>query len=1170
MLSRFFIDRPIFAAVLSLVITLAGALSLYTLPLALYPPITPPVIQVECNYPGASATVVAETVAAPIEEQVNGVEGMMYMSSQCGNDGSYVLMVTFHNGMNLDMAQVLVQNRVNLAIALLPEVIKKTGVTTRKKSPDILLSMGFMATAGHYDQLYLSNYALMQVRDEITRLPGVADVTMVGQRDYSMRIWADPDLLAARGLTAGDVVNAIREQNTEVAAGQIGQPPARAGRPLQVTLDLRGRLVQADEFENIILKATPEGRLVRLRDVARVELAAKSEDVSMHMDGRPAGSLTVWQLPGANALATADLVKAKLAELRKNFPPGIEYVFRYDTTPYIRESIHEVFKTLLDAILLVALVVLVFLQNWRSALIPLVAVPVAIVGTFAVMAALGFSLNNLTLFGLVLAIGIVVDDAIVVVEAAEHHIELGLAPREATIKAMEQVSGPVIAVGLVLSAVFVPCAFVSGITGLFFRQFALTIAVSTLISTFNSLTLSPALAALLLRPLHSGDRAARPDPLPRFVFAVLGAWLGWRFLAPPLQAGLLAFLPPGHLVTWSPCLALLAGAVAGWYVGRPLNRLLGWLFERFNAGFQALTGVYARMVGLLLKGSAVVLVVYGGLLLLTVWGLRSLPTGFIPAQDMGYLLVNVQLPDSASAERTQAVMARAERIAMELPGVKHVLAVSGESFLLAAYGSNFGSMFVVLDTFDNRQEPERYADAIAATLRQRLNGEVLDAEFSVFGPPPVHGIGRAGGFKYMIEDRGDLGLAALQEHADRLAAAAQKEPGLVGPATVFRANVPQLYVDVDREEARSRRVSFDDVSTALEVYLGSLYVNDFNRFGRTWQVIVQADAPFRERVEDLDRLSVRSARGKMVPLGSVGAVREVNGPLIVTRYNMYPAAFISGKAAPGTSSGQAIALMEELARRHLPRSMAGEWTETAYLELEAGNTAMVIFGFAVAMVFLVLAALYESWSLPLAVILVVPLCLLSSITGVALAGQDINILTRVGFVVLVGLASKNAILIVEFAKWQREAGMSGREATLAACRLRLRPIVMTSVAFILGVVPLMLSHGAGAEMRRTLGVAVFSGMLGVTLVGVFLTPVFFFVINKLSGSRAFTTPAMQTLGGMLLDGLTLGLRRAPALWRRMRRPAANGTPSNGHGGQVANLPPARPVGNLPPVPSAKE
>jgi multidrug efflux pump len=1132
MLSRFFIDRPVFAAVLSILVTLAGGLALANLPLALYPPISPPVVQVDCVYPGASAQEVAETVAAPIEEEVNGVEGMTYMSSQCTNDGSYNLMVTFRHGIDLNMAQVLVQNRVSLALPRLPEVLKKTGITTRKRSPDTLLSIGLYSADGRYDQLYLSNYAILQIRDELARLPGVGAVNMLGERDYSMRVWLDPEKLAVRGLTAGDVVTAIRGQNAEVAAGHVGQPPVRDGQELQLTLSTLGRLTDAGQFQSIILRATPDGRVCRLKDVARVELGPKNETVTVQIDGRPAASLTLWQLPDANALDTALRVRAKLDELRKDFPPGVDYMIRYDSTPYIRESIREVFYTLRDGVLLVALVVLVFLQNWRSALIPLVAVPVAIVGTFAVMLAFGFTLNNLTLFGLVLAIGIVVDDAIVVVEAVEHHIELGLAPRQATIRAMRQVSGPVVAVGAVLSAVFIPCAFIQGITGLFFRQFALTIAASTLISMFNSLTLSPALSAVLLQPRHRGRR----DPLPRLAFALIGGWLGWRFLVPRLPAGLDA-ASAGLAGVW-----LSAGSA--WLAARPLNRGLGTLFRLFNAGFQSATGAYARLVGLLLRVSVLVLVVYGGVLLLTAWGYRSLPKGFIPSQDMGFLYANVQLPDAASTQRTQRVMEKLGRIALETPGVQHALTIAGQSFLLSAYGCNFGSEIVILEDFDQRRDPARHGTAIAAALRRRFAREVPHAVISVYGPPPVRGIGRAGGFKLMIEDRGDAGPRPLQEQTEHLTEEASQRPGVVGLASVFRANVPQLYLDVSRSAALQRHVALKDVFDTLQVFLGSLYVNDFNRFGRTWQVIVQAEARFRSQADHLRQMKVRNAQGGMVPLGAVAGVREVNGPLILTRYNMYPAAFINGAAASGTSSGEAIALMEGLAKRELPPSMTFEWTEIAFFEIQAGNTALVIFAFSVAMVFLVLAALYESWSLPLAVILVVPLCLLSSMAGVKVAHMDINILTQVGFVVLVGLASKNAILIVEFAKRRREAGVPRVEATLEACRLRLRPIIMTSLAFILGVVPLMVSRGAGAEMRRTLGVAVFSGMVGVTWFGIFLTPVFFYVINRLSEASVFSSRPARLARAVLLDVLTLGVRRAAVFTRRLPQPSAACVPQN--------------------------
>jgi multidrug efflux pump len=1125
-ISRFFIDRPIFASVLSILITLAGGACLFSLPLAQFPKISPPVVSVTCNYPGASARDVAEAVAAPIEQQVNGVEGMMYMASSCTNDGSYSLTVTFKQGVDLNMAQVLVQNRVALAVPQLPDVIKQTGVTVRKRSPDPLCGFTLISPGGRYDQLYLSNYALRFVREELLRVPGVADVNILGQRDYSVRVWVNPNRLAARGMTAGDLVRAIREQNQQVATGMIGQEPVRQGQDLQITIDTLGRLSEVEQFEQIILKATPDGRLVRLKDVARVELGAKNQDVGCRFDRMDTAFLIVFQLPDANALDVRDAVQAKMDELAERFPEDLTYDVGFDTTPYTRESIREVFKTLRDSILLVAAVVLLFLQNWRSALIPLVAVPVAIVGTFAAMAVLGFSLNNLTLFGLVLAIGIVVDDAIVVVEAVEHHLEHGLAPRAATIRAMEQVSGPVIAVGLVLSAVFVPCAFIAGITGQFFRQFALTIAVSTLISAFNSLTLSPALTAVLLRPV--GKEQGSP-PLPRLVFPAAGAWLAYEFLAPWLGQQ----LPAGWPGWLAPAAAVLLGGAVGGAAGRPLNAVLAVLFGVFNRGFGRVTSAYTRGVGLLLRGSAIVLLVYGGLLGLTYVSFTGTPKGFIPSQDMGYLLLNVQLPDSASKERTDAVLHRLEDILLATPGVRHATAISGQSFALNAYGSNFGSMFVNLKDYADRQGPELSGEAIANRLRGAF-AQIHEANVAVFAPPPVRGVGRAGGFAFVLEDRGDLGPAALQEQVENLVRRGNQTPGLVGLFSVFRANVPQLKVEPDRPQCLTRGVSIRDFADTLRVYEGSLYVNDFNLFDRTWQVIVQAEPHFRDEVEDLSRLKTRNLHGQMVQLGSLADIREVNGPLVLTRYNMYPAATINGNAAPGVSSRQAIDLMQRLAEQELPGAMAYEWTDMSYLELLAGNTALVLFGLAVVMVFLVLAAQYESWSLPLAVILVVPLCLLSALVGVNVAHLDVNIFTQIGVVVLVGLASKNAILIVEFAKKERAAGAARRQAALEACRLRLRPIVMTSLAFVLGVLPLILSHGAGMEMRQALGVAVFSGMVGVTLFGIILTPVFFYVIDRLGEAPVFAGGVLRRAGDGLLDCLRLGpvRRAARSIWRR--------------------------------------
>jgi multidrug efflux pump subunit AcrB len=1141
--SRFFIDRPIFASVLSIFVLLLGGIAVGRLPIAQYPEITPPTVEVSAIYPGANARVVADTVAAPIEQQVNGVENMLHMSSTCTNDGTYTLTVTFEHGIDLNMAQVLVQNRVSLAQPILPELVQRRGVAVKKKSPSVLMIINLFSPDGSRDNLYLSNYATIQLKDELSRLKGVGDITYLGQRDYSMRIWLDPGKMAANNLTSSDVVLAIGQQNTQVAAGSIGQPPVPPGQVYQYTMSTMGRLTEPEQFAGIILKTEAEGKLVFLRDVVRpngkdpskveketgtvegIELGAQGYDQTCTFNGRPSVALSVYQLPGSNALATAQRVRDHMRSLERSqpataadedsegglgngsfLPPGVDYRIVYDTTPFINESIKEVFKTLRDAVILVALVVLLFLQSWRSAIIPLIAVPVAIIGTFAAMQVAGFSLNNLTLFGLVLAIGIVVDDAIVVVEAVEHHIEHGLAPREATIRAMEQVSGPVVAVGLVLTAVFIPCTFIAGLTGQFFRQFALTIAVSTLISAFNSLTLSPALTALLLRPQDRGVAM----PLPWWAFPLLGAWIGWEYLSAPLQpmAERAAALLPGlRLQARAPqgaqVAAGLVGALGLLIVSLPLNYILRWAFRTFNRGFDLATNVYTRMVGVSLRLSLLVLLIYAGLLGLTWWSFTSTPTGFIPQQDKGYLLVNVQLPDAAAVGRTQAVMKRIEELALETEGVKDTVAIAGQSLLLGANAPNFGSMYVMLADFHKRKQGGLSGDEIAAALQSKFRREILDGLINVFAAPPVEGLGTAGGFKIIIEDRGGLGLDTLEKVADRMVAAGndQHEREIEGLFTSFRANTPWLYLDIDRVQAKSFGVPMSEVFNTLQVYMGSLYVNDFNRFGRTWQVNVQADAAFRRQVEDLRRLKIRSDRGRMVPLAAIATIRPISGPVLIQRYNMYYAAAINGNPQPGISSGQAIRRMQEVASREQLHSMRHEWTELALLQLQTGNTAMWVFLLAVVLVFLVLAAQYESWSLPLAVILVVPMCLLCSIVGVILAEMDVNIFTQIGFVVLVGLACKNAILIVEFAKAQHERGVPRYEATLAACKLRLRPIMMTSLAFILGVVPLVIAEGAGAEMRRTLGTAVFSGMLGVTLFGIFLTPVFYYVIQWVSDRR---------------------------------------------------------------------
>ncbi len=1178
MFSHFFIKRPIFASVLSIVITLAGTVAAFNLPVAQYPPITPPSIMVQCNYPGAGARVVADSVAAPIEQQVNGVEDMMYMVSQSNNDGSYTLTVTFKPGVNLNFAQVLVQNRVNLALPLLPDVVKQAGVTTRKRNPDILMVIGVFSPNGRYDQLYLSNFVGIHLRDEMARVEGVGDVQQFGQADYSMRLWVDPERLAELNLTAADIAKAVAEQNRQVAAGHIGQQPVAAGQPFEFPITTVGRLADPAEFEDIILRTDNEGRMVKIKDIGHAELGARNLDTTSRLDGRPNASLAVWQLPDANAIATARHVRERMEQLKKTFPEDIDYAISLDMTPFIEESIHEVIRTLVEAVMLVALVVLLFLQNWRSAIIPLVAVPVAIIGTFAVMAAIGFSLNNLTLFGLVLAIGIVVDDAIVVVEAVEHHIEEGLTPHQAAHRAMEQVSGPVIAVALVLSAVFVPCAFISGITGEFFRQFALTIAVSTVLSAFNSLTLSPALAALLLKPRQKGVFEALPRP----AFMILGAWLGWQFLAPRLAPALplppwlttTAPLPAGLSLSWSPWLLVCAGAggLLGWLTARPLNWLLGEFFQLFNWGFRRGTSFYTRLIGLALRGSAIVLVVYVGLLALTWWTSRQLPLGYVPNQDQGRFYIAIQLPDAASVQRTQEVVNRVDELVRPLKGVVHTTGIAGQSFTLNANGSNFGQFFVTFDSFENRADPSLSAAAITARVREMLAHEIPEAMISIYTPPPISGLGSASGFKIIIEDRGDLGIREIQKQIERVIERSKKSDKVENLFSIFRANVPQLYIDLNRDQCQSMGVNPKDVFSTLQVYLGSFYVNDFNKFGRTWQVVVQARGEYRDDLSKIKLLKVRNAQGQMVPLGAVLSIREIGGPINIGRYNMYPAAAILGGTKPGVSSGQGIEEMERICHEVLPPGMAFEWTEINYMQVEAGKNIWnnLIFPLAVVFVFLVLAAQYESWALPLAVILVVPMCILSSLIGVYVTHGDINILTQIGFVVLVGLASKNAILIVEFAKHRHEeGGLPRREAALAACRLRLRPILMTSFAFILGVVPLLLGHGAGAEMRHLLGVAVFSGMLGVTLFGIFLTPVFFYVVEWFVEAPLFHSDRAQLLGKVLLyvvGVLTLGLfwivpwvlgvmlrrrpkgRLLPAVNGRQPAPAGLGADrTNGHG-----------------------
>jgi multidrug efflux pump len=1129
-LARFFIDRPVLAWVISIVIILLGAIAAGFLPVAEYPEITPPTVRVTANYPGANAQVVADTVAAPIEQQVVGVENMLYMSSQSNNDGAYTLDVTFAIGTDVNMAQVLVQNRVAIAEPVLPDVVKAIGVITKKRSPDILLGISLYSDDNpetgrpYYDALYMSNYATIQLKDAVARLEGVGDVVILGQQDYSMRVWLDPDKLQSRNLTCDDVIRVLREQNVQVAAGQIGQPPVPRGQDFQYTMSTLGRLVDAEQFANIILKTGSDGEVTYLRDVSRTELGARSQDQTSRLDGRPSSGVGVFLLPGSNALDTADGIKAKMRELETRFPKGLHYGIVYDTTPFIRESVNEVFNTLRDAVILVAVVILLFLQDWKALLLPVIDVAVSLVGTFAVMRLMGFTLNNLTLFGLVLAIGIVVDDAIVVLENIERWLDKGLPVREATISAMNEITGPIFAITLVLSSVLLPSALLGGLTGQFFRQFALTISVSMIISAVNAMTMTPARAAWIFagrKPGTHGDQGK--EALPWWSFALFGglatAWLLYPTFSARLglPAGEEGEAAPGGLyvtlLTWAVAgvLALpgvFVGGALGWFSIRPVNWVLDHFFRGFNWLFDKTTHAYGQVVGWGLRLSAIVLLIYVGLIGLTGFGFARLPGGFVPIQDKGYLVANIQLPDSASLERTLDVTAAVEKIALETPGVAHTVAIPGTSFVLNANASNYANIFVILKPFHQRRDLSLTGDAIAGRIRARLRQEVLEARVLVFGAPAVRGLGNAGGFKLMVEATGGVDFDQLQARADNLAAAGNKQPGLVGLFDGFRARTPQLYADIDRTKVRTMGVQLTDVFDALQAYLGSYYVNDFNRFGRTWQVNVQADAPFRTDAEVVKQLKVRNADGDMVPLGAVADVRESAGPVQITRYNMFPAAPITGASLPGVSTGDVLRTMEALADKELPRGMTSEWTELSYLQKQSGKVEQFrdlrqnpfsAFVLGAVLVFFVLAGLYESWALPLAVILVVPMCLLSALAGVALAGMDVNIFVQVGFVVLVGLACKNAILIVEFARDRQQEGASRFDAAVEAARVRLRPIVMTSFAFILGVLPLVIAQGAGAEMRRTLGTAVFAGMIGVTLFGLFLTPVFYSVVRRLTG-----------------------------------------------------------------------
>jgi gold/copper resistance efflux pump len=1044
---RFFIDRPVFAVVISLLTVIAGLLAMGRLPLAEYPSVMPPTVVVRASYPGANPKVIAETVAAPLEQEINGVDGMLYMGSQSTSDGRYALTVTFAQDVDPDMAQVEVQNRVSRAIPRLPQEVQRMGVVTQKQAPAMLMVAHLVSPNERYDLLHLSNFARLRVKDELNRIDGVDDVLVWGAGEYSLRVWLDPDRVAARGLTTSDVITALREQNSQVAAGVIGQSPGGMA-PFQVALDTQGRLVDFEDFESIVVKVGELGELVRLRDVARVELGADQYALRSLLDNQPAVPIAIYQSADASALQVARAVRETLERLSAEFPQGIEYRIAYDPTLFVRASIDNVITTLFEAIALVVVVVVLFLQSWRASLIPLAAVPVSLVGTLAAMHALGFTLNTLSLFGLVLSIGIVVDDAIVVVENVERHIAGGKSPRDAALAAMKEVTGPIVAITSVLIAVFVPTAFLGGLTGQFYSQFALTIAISTLLSAFNSLTLSPALAAVLLTP-----HGAQPDRL-----------------------------------------------------SRAMTRRLGWLFAGFNRLFARATLRYGEGVGRVVRRPIVMSAVYIGLLALTVVAFRSVPAGFVPAQDKYYLVGIVQLPQGASLDRTEAVVRRMTTLALEQPGVESVVAFPGLSINGFVNSPSAAVVFAMLDPFENRDTAELSAGAIATALNAKF--AAIDAGFvAIFPPPPVPGLGNTGGFKLQVQDRAGIGYRALNEATQALIAAASADGRVAGLFTNYSVNVPQAIVDVDREKAKVNGVPLASIYETLQVNLGSLYVNDFNMMGRAWQVNLQADARFRMDTDAIGRLYTRNSAGQPVPLSALVDVGLTAGPDPVARHNGFASADISGAPAPGVGSGEAVRVMEQLARVHLPPGFGFEWTELTYQQQRDGNASLWVFPLAVLLAFLILAAQYNSWSMPFAVILVVPMVLLSALAGVWIAGGENDLFTQIGFVVLVGLATKNAILIVEFARQRERQGVSARDAVLEAARLRLRPILMTSLAFVMGVVPLVLASGAGAEMRQAMGVAVFAGMLGVTLFGLFLTPWFYVLLRRRTSKSVIVAPA---------------------------------------------------------------
>ena len=1034
--THFFIDHPIFASVLSILITIVGAAAYFTLPVAQFPEIAPPTIEVRATYPGASGQVISDTVATPLEQEINGVENMLYVSSQATGDGQLVIQITFALGTNLDTAQVLVQNRVAIAEPRLPEEVRRIGVTVRKSSPDLMMVIHLNSPDASRDLLYISNYATLQIRDVLARLDGVGDVRVFSARDYAMRIWLDPDRIAARGLTAGEVVAALRSQNVQVAAGVLNQPPVPQAAAFQLNIEALGRLQDPRQFANIIVRNDPDGRVTRVRDIGRVELAAQDYNTNGYMEQREALPLLIFQRPGSNALETAARVKATMEHLAKSFPPGLRYDITYNPTEFIQQSIDAVVHTMFEAVALVVLVVILFLQTWRASLIPIVAIPISLVGTFAVLAAMGYSLNNLSLFGLVLAIGIVVDDAIVVVENVERNLRNGMSPRDAAHETMDEVGGALIAIAVVLSAVFIPAAFIPGISGQFFRQFAVTIAAATLISCFVSLTLSPALCAILFKP-HQ------------------------------------AHATPSRMV-------------------RPFVAF----FNGFNRGFERLASFYGQMTARLVRLTAVVLAVYVGLLGLTGWQFGRAPTGFIPEQDQGYLITVLQLPPGASLARTDEVVRRAAKEILQIPGVETLAAFAGFDGATFTNASNAGAIFVVEKSFEERAKAGITADQIQAELTKRLSA-IQDAFIITIRPPPVRGIGTGGGFKMMIQDQRGRGPEALAAAVQNLMQAAAQSRDVAGLFSLFNTRTPKIYADIDRVQSEILGVPASRVFETLEIYLGSSFVNEFNLLGRTYRVTAQADGQFRQDLHTIANLKTRNDAGEMVPIGAVATFQDRTGAYRVPRYNLFAAAELQGAAAPGHSTGQALAAMENLAASELPDGFAYEWTELALQEKLAGNSGLLVFAAAAIFVYLLLSAQYESWSLPLAVILIVPMCLLAAVSGLLLRGMDVNILAQVGFVVLVGLAAKNAILIVEFARQAEAEGQDRFAAAIEAARTRLRPILMTSFAFILGVVPLAIASGAGAEMRQSLGTAVFFGMLGVTLFGLVFTPVFYVVVRGL-------------------------------------------------------------------------